>query len=103
MKKMLSSGEVPNSPLVDDARILLNGYANYENQIAVGSQDGFIGDSQSSINASWKEYLVNAVKENPDLTNLVNGLFLSVAAPTAAALTKTSTPGEFSAQSWNKP
>ena len=103
MKTMLASGEIPNSPIVDDARVLLNGYANYENQIAVGSQDGFIGQSQSAINAAWKEYLVNAVQQNPDLANLINGLFLSVTAqPPTKASPSTAPPGQFNARSWNK-
>lgn len=103
MRALLSSKDIPNSPIVDDARILLQGYDNYQNQLAVGSQDGFVGESQSAINASWKDYLVATVKDKPDLTNLINGLFLSVSAPTVApAGISTLTPGVFSAKTWNK-
>ena len=103
MKSLLASGDAPKGAMADDARALIEGYDNYENQLAVGTSDGFIGQSQSAINASWKDYLYGVVKDNPELANLVNGLFLSVTAPPpTGTLAPSGAPGVFHARAWNK-
>ena len=100
MQTLLASGEAPRGAMADDARALLEGYANHENALAGAGQ---ISTQITQENDRWKAYLVNLVTEQPDLTNLVNGLFLSTNAPTATVASPLGAqPGVYSAQSWNK-
>lgn len=100
MQTLLASKDAPTGPVADDTRTLLTSYANYESQLSIGSQDGFIGDSQSSINQSWKDYLYQTVADNPQLTTIVTGLFMSIPSatttPVSPAIANSPTPGSFS-------
>lgn len=102
MKTLLASPDAPPGPIADDTRTLLQSYANYESELNIGSSDGFIGQSQSSINQDWKDYLYQTVAENPELTTVVTGLFMSI--PTASTAPNGSptsaTPGQFSTTNW---
>ena len=81
---------------------LLEGYKNYENQLA---SDSWSSTQQSRDTAGWKQFLYGEVQKSPDLTNVVTGLFLSLPQSTTAPvnISNSATPGAFTAKSWNKP
>lgn len=100
MQTLLASKDAPTGQIADDTRTLLQSYANYESQLSIGSADGFIGESQSDINQSWKDYLYQTVADNPELTTVVTGLFMSIptatTTPVSPAIANSPTPGQFS-------
>ena len=106
MRALLASPDAPKTKIASDARVLLQAYDAYQNQIHVGTQDGFVGQTQSSIDAEWKNNLYSTVAAHPEVTNIVTGLFLSL--PTTGAVVPPNTPGQgqapgtFAAKSWNQ-
>jgi len=105
MRALLASSDAPHNRIADQTRTLLTKYDAYQNSITVGTQDGFIGQSQSSLNLEWKDSLYAEVAAHPEMTNVVTGLFLSIpqsATVPASAPGETPTPGTFSAKSWNQ-
>lgn len=103
MRALLKSPDAPKTKITDETRVLLNAYDNYQNSIKSGTQDGFVGQSQSSIDQEWKDNLYATVAAHPELTNVVTGLFLSLpeSATTAPSATPNASPGVFSTKTWN--
>ncbi len=103
MKALLASPEAPDTPVARDTRVLLKAYDLYQSQLTIGSQDGSAGESQSSINQHWKNSLYVTAAANPQIANVITGLFLSLPTtqtePTNIANTL---PGSFTARTWNK-
>jgi hypothetical protein len=83
---------------------LLKGYQAYENQIATLTQDGGSSASQTDATNSWKTYLYGVAQSDPEMINVITGLFLSIPQKTAPQVNiPNSSPGAFTAQKWNKP
>jgi hypothetical protein len=102
MRALLASPDAPKSKAADETRTLLAAYDSYLNKIKVGTQDGFIGQTQSSINLEWKDNLYATVAAHPEVTNIVTGLFLSLPqTSTTPTPTSTGAPGVFNTNSWN--
>lgn len=102
MKTLLGSKDAPKTQVATDTRALLKAYGNYQNQLTVGSQDGFAGQSQSSINQQWKDNLYATVAAHPELANVVTGLFMSLPETNTQPVNiSKGTPGTFTSQSWD--
>ena len=102
MRALLKSPDAPKTQAAAEARTLLAAYDAHLNQIKVGTQDGFVGQSQSSINQEWKDSLYTTVAAHPEVTNIVTGLFLSLPqASTTPTTTSDNAPGVFSTKTWN--
>ena len=66
MRALLASPDAPKTKIASDARVLLQAYDAYQNQIKVGTQDGFVGQSRSVvIDAEWKNNLYSTVRCPP--------------------------------------
>lgn len=102
MKRLLASPDAPKTKIAEDTRELLKAYDAYQNQLTVGSQDGYAGESESEINQQWKDNIYATLQAHPELTNVITGLFLSLPETGKAVSPGNGVPGEFSAQSWNK-
>lgn len=104
MRKLLTENPDIKSPIAQNTRVLLQGYDNYENQIATLTKDGSSGAMQTAAKDAWKQYLYGVATSDPAMTNVITGLFLSI--PTTPPVTGTiysAQPGVFNAQSWRKP
>jgi hypothetical protein len=103
MRTLLKSPDAPNTKITEETRTLLKAYDSYQNSLTVGTQDGFVGQSQSSIDTQWKDNLYATVAAHPELTNVVTGLFLSLpqSATTVQATNSTNAPGVFTTKTWN--
>jgi hypothetical protein len=103
MTKLLTDEPNLHSDIADNTRILLTGYSSYENQIATLTQDGSSSSLQTAATDAWKTYLYGVAQSDPEMTNVITGLFLSIPQPTATqANIPNATPGVFSAAKWNK-
>jgi hypothetical protein len=102
MKALLNSPEAPKTAVASDTRLLLSAYDHYQNQLTVGSQDGFAGQSQSAIDQQWKDNLYATAAAHPDLVNVISGLFLSIPSTGVQQVNMPKgTPGAFSTTKWN--
>jgi len=103
MRALLKSPDAPKSKIADETRTLLTAYDAHLNSLAIGTQDGFVGQSMSSIDTTWKDNLYATVAAHPELTNVVTGLFLSLpqSATTVQATNSTNAPGVFTSKTWN--
>ena len=81
MKAMFAAGDEPQDPLSTKVAGLLNDYQAYEDQITVGQQNSFAGETQSQINADWQDYLEQRSTADPTLRPVIDTLFLTL--PTA--------------------
>ena len=81
MKAMFAAGDEPQGPLSTKVAGLLNDYQAYEDQIIVGQQNSFAGETQSQINADWQDYLEQRATADPTLRPVIDTLFLTL--PTA--------------------
>ena len=103
MQKLLASPEAPKSTIADNTRILLAGYKEYEKQITTLTTDNASSSQQTAAKDAWSSYLSSVVKADPDMINVVTGLFMDTTVPTTTQtnIANNTTPGVFNAKSWN--
>jgi hypothetical protein len=100
MRALLNGPNAPTTQIANNARNLLKGYDNYTAELV--SETGFSSE-QAQTTRDWKNFLYNAVAQDPGITNLVTGMFMSVTPPTTLTnVPYSATPGSFTAQSWNQ-
>jgi hypothetical protein len=104
MTKLLTENPGLHSDIADNTRILLTGYAAYQNQITTLTTDGSSSSLQTQAKDSWDNYLAGVATKDPEMINVITGLFMSI--PTAASPQvniSNNAPGTFTAKNWNKP
>src|ERR1035437_608850 len=102
MRALLASPDAPKTKAADETRTLLAAYDAHLTKIKIGTQDGFVGQTQSSINQEWKDSLYATAAAHPEVTSIVTGLFLSLPQTSTTPVTaSTSAPGVFSTKTWN--
>lgn len=101
MRSLLNSPDAPKTQIADNTRNLIKGYDNYMTQLQNAS--GFTSE-QTQITDAWKQFLYSVVANDPTMTNVVTGLFVSIPVPSSVAsnVPYSATPGQFTAQSWNQ-
>lgn len=82
IKSMVASGTVPNPESSQSKGIvgLMGDYQAYQDQLTAGYQNGFIGQTLSSINQGWQDYLDSVAQDNPELRVFINGAFMTLPA-----------------------
>lgn len=101
MRSLLNSPDAPKSQIADNTRNLIKGYDNYMTQLQ--NVSGFTSE-QTQITDAWKRFLYSVVANDPTMTNVVTGLFVSIPVPISVAsnVPYSATSGQFTAQSWNQ-
>ena len=104
MTSLLKENPGIQTPIAQNTRTLLAGYKNYQNQISTLTTDGSSGSLQTQATDAWKQYLYGVAKSDPEMINVITGLFLSI--PTASTpqtnIVNSNTPGVFNATKWNQ-
>lgn len=92
------------TPVGVAATTLLEGYRAYEGQVTTLTTDGSSGSLITAATNSWKQYLYGVAAAEPQYTNLITGLFLSIPSTTTPQvnISNTAQPGVFKAAAWNK-
>jgi len=100
MTKLLADNPQLKTPLAENTRVLLNGYQSYEKQITTLTQDGASSSLQTAAKDTWDAYLQNVATTDPEMINVITGLFMSITTPTSQSVNATNSPGAFTAKSW---
>jgi hypothetical protein len=104
MTKLLDENPGITSDIADNTRTLLTGYANYQNQITTLTTDGSSSTMQTEAKDSWDNYLVSTATSDPEMINVITGLFMSIPTATAPQVNiANATPGTFTAKNWKTP
>jgi hypothetical protein len=104
MTKLLDENPGITSDIADNTRTLLTGYANYQNQITTLTTDGSSSTMQTEAKDSWDNYLVSTATSDPEMINVITGLFMSIPTATAPQVNiANATPGAFTAKNWKTP
>jgi hypothetical protein len=102
MTKLLSDNPGLHSDIADNTRTLLQGYANYQNQITTLTTDGSSSTLQTDAKDQWDNYLAGIAQSDPEMINVITGLFMSIPPANAPQVNiPNGTPGVFSARRWN--
>ena len=102
MTTLLKDNPQLKTPIAENTRVLLAGYANYEKQITTLSNDGASSSLQTAAKDAWDTYLQGVATSQPEMINVITAMFMSISDEKAPAVNITNTPGSFKAQSWNK-
>lgn len=80
IQQMIAENEIPNpdSPQSQGIVAIMQGYQDYQNQLAAGRQDAFATQSQSSITQEWNDNLLTIAQRHPELAPFINGVFTTV-------------------------
>jgi hypothetical protein len=104
MTKLLNENPGITSDIANNTRTLLQGYAAYQNQITTLTTDGSSSTMQTEAKDSWDNYLVSTATSDPEMINVITGLFMSIPTATAPQVNiANATPGTFTAKNWKTP
>jgi hypothetical protein len=104
MTKLLNENPGITSDIANNTRTLLQGYAAYQNQITTLTTDGSSSTMQTEAKDSWDNYLVSTATSDPEMINVITGLFMSIPTATAPQVNIANvTPGTFTAKNWKTP
>lgn len=82
LQEMFQKGDAPAGPLTDQVRGLLKDYETYKGQLDYGNQNNFATEKRSTINQGWSDYLASVATDHPELRAFIQGVFLTLPAPT---------------------
>jgi hypothetical protein len=100
MTTLLDDNPNLKTPIAQNTRVLLKGYANYEKQITTLSQDGASSALQTDAKDAWTSYLQGVATSDPEMINVITAMFMSISDEKAPAVNITNTPGAFKSKSW---
>ena len=104
MTKLLNENPGIKSDIADNTRTLLTGYAAYQNQITTLTTDGSSSTLQTEAKDSWDNYLAGVATSDPEMINVITGLFMSIPTATAPQVNiANQAAGAFTAKNWRTP
>ncbi len=96
VQQMIANHDVPNPDSFQSQGIvaIMDGYQQYQQQLAAGVQDAFATQSKSSINQQWDNNLISIAQAHPQLAPFINGVFVTIpkTATTSGAAALTPNP-----------